>query len=354
MESRSFLSTFWDRGDPLALEAELMRLYGSQIQLAAASVPYWRDRIPPAIVEGTPLSRPFIERLPIIRKQDLRLLGPFDLVPSGTTSFHMYRGTGGTTGTPVDVLWTLAEWTASMEVMARHGAPLAHIRPLRIWNGYHQGHVSGPVFDDTARLLGGTPFPRHFRSSDEQALQEIEHLGANVLVLTPKSGSGKGGSLEDLLAIDPDFLRRLKIQALMVSSTPLDPNLLDEVREQGVEHVVNYYGSTEALPSAVSCAARPTWFHLCQGHLFVEVVAEDGRHVRSGERGAVVVSRIAGRVMETIEPGRGMQLFRFEVGDFATFLDESCPCGRTTPRIGDIVRMKNVEDKLSGGCELWE
>ena len=345
-----------------------------QLIFAAKSTPFWRSRLDLGELESPrPFTRSDLEKLPLLHKKLLRMQPRNALLPDSGGPYYIVRGSGGTTGDPVAMSWTQADWEATQEVTGRflkhvaaQGPTLARAQtldsnptpppiPLIVWNGYNQGHVSGPSFDDAVRRMGGTPVVRHFRMSDAESLQDIMRLKANALIITPKSGSGKGGSLEDLLAADPDFLAKAKITALMLSSTPLDADLLEEIRGQGVKHIVNFYGSTEALPTAISCEEDPRSFHLCPGPNFVEVVDSLGVQVKNGERGMVVVSRLGSSPKEGgMACHQGSQIIRFIVGDVATFTDTPCRCGRTTARISNIERTMNVEDKLAGGCEKWE
>lgn len=351
----SFLDPFWDDGPRAQVEREVLGLFQRQLAVASRARAF-AGRIPAELLRARgPLTRAELEALPLLTKQELRAYLPDQLLTDPAETFHMVRETGGTTGRPVGVFWTRADWTAFIEALQRFATPLGQlVRGFRAWNGYNQAHVSGPCFDDLIRAYGGTPVPRHFGASDREAIAEIERMRAEVLVITPQSGSGKGGALEDLLAAEPGFLARLRIRALIVSSTLLRPDLLEEIREQGVATVINYYGSTEAPPAAASCEASPTTFHLTQGHVLVEVVGTDGKQVRSGERGAVVVSRIGASDAAGIRPSSATQLLRFVVGDTALYIDEPCPCGRTSARIAEIARVADVEDKLRGGCERWE
>ncbi len=350
----SFMDSFWDYGAIADVESEVLERFRRQL-LVAVHAPALRSRIPAELREANrPLTRADVERIPLLSKVDLRALKPQDLWAEDGESFHLVRGPGGTTGEPVTMCWTHRDWVTLTHAMKRFCKPLAGLGPLRVWNGYNQGHVSGPAFDDLVRSLGGTPIPRYFKASDRDALRDIERMRANALIITPKSGSGKGGSLEDLFALDPNFLSRLGIRALLVSSTQLEHEVLQEVREQGVVTVINFYGSTEAPPAAVSCEIDPTSFHLTQGHVLVEVTGFDGRQVRSGERGMVVVSRVGAEERGCIGPAGGTQLIRYVIGDMATYDEQPCPCGRTSPRISHIVRFQGLEDKLKGGCERWE
>lgn len=350
----SFLDPFWDYGTPAEVERDALARLTRQLSIAHETEAF-RARIPQAwTARRDPLTRAELNELPVVTKQELRALRSDDLLTDADQVFHLVRGTGGTTGKPVSMFWTEADWRALVHAMQRFAAPLKRLGVRRIWNGYNQAHVSGPAFDDLVRALGATPVPRHFRTTDAEALDEIAELGADALIITPRAGSGKGGSLEDLLAVDPSFLARLKIRALIVSSTPLDRDVLEEVREQGVVSVINYYGSTESPPAAVSCELDATSFHLTNGHVLVEVLGSDGRQVRAGERGAVVVSRIGAEGTQGLLPAAGTQLIRYAIGDTAVYCDEPCACGRSSARLVDVQRMPDLADTLKGGCERWE
>ncbi len=350
----TFADPFWDYAQPETLARVLEARLESQLQVASHTRAF-RDRVARLKAHGGSSGfRRAFEQLELMSKTELRTLDPDDLLAQSSEPFHMVRGTGGTTGRPVSIFWTRADWLAFTHALLRYAGPLRALGRLRFWNGYHQGHVSGPIFDDLVRMLGGTSIPRHFRATDEQALDDIERLRADALIITPKSGSGKGGSLEDLLSIDPRFLRRLRIKALLVSSTALDAELAEEAREQGVSVITNYYGSTEAAPAGASCEADPTIFHLSQGHVFVEVVDEQGSHVASGERGRVVVSRIGAEHDGELAPARGTQLIRYLNGDSAIYERAPCRCGRSSARLHSILRVSDIEDKLKGGCERWD
>jgi phenylacetate-CoA ligase len=353
---RCFFDTRWDRAARPDVEGALLERYRQQVHFAAGRTAFWRGRIPGDLLERPRLRRRDIEAIPIIDKQDLRFLAPGELLPDPSATFHLVRGTGGTTGPPVYFSWTEGEWRAATETIARFLGRLDRFRPLRSWNGYNQGHIAGPSFDEVVRFLRGTPLGRHFRCSDTQAVEEIGRLRANMLILPPGSGSGKGGSLEDLLAADPHFLRRLEIRAILLSSCTLSDDLLEEIRRNGVDVIVNLYGTTEVFPTAVSCELDPRALHLSQGHVFAEVVDKAGHHVRSGESGLVVVSRIGARADTPwgIGVAGGTQFFRLAVGDRATYVDEPCPCGRTSARLSNIERVHHAEEKLRGGCEQWE
>ncbi len=355
----SFTDKFWDVGQSADVEKDLLTRFKNQIHFAAEKVEFWKKRLPADVLKKGTLTRQDIEAIPLLFKHQIQNLSPFDLTPKidlqhPDTVFSVFRRTGGTTGKPTGVFWTDADWDGSIQASVRHLDALRSIQPLIAWSGYNQAHVSGPAFHSIIRALGGIPIPRHFKATDAEAIEEIEKIRANMVILTPQSGSGKGGSLEDFLIVDPDFLKRLKIQVVCVSSTQLDAGMVEEIRAQGVKHIINFYGSTEGFPTGISCSLDPLTFHFCSGHIHLEIVDPQGKHVKSGENGLVVMSRTGSAASGKLGPSQGTQLIRYVVGDSATYIDEPCACGKTSPRFKNISRVKYLEDKLKGGCEKWE
>ena len=177
------------RGKP----CHVTRSFSETMHLCVAEVPFWRSKLQG--FGGAVDSDGFnITQIPLTFRHELRGISPYELLPSRAQTYHMCRGTGGTTGPPLFVFWTLADWTAAIQAISRWMDPLIKLSPLIAWNGYNQGHVAGPSFDDLIRSLGGTPVARHIRSRDADALDDIRRMRVNVLVITPQSGSGKGAA----------------------------------------------------------------------------------------------------------------------------------------------------------------
>ena len=98
------------------------------------------------------------------------------------------------------------------------------------------------------------------------------------------------------------------------------------------------YASTEMATSFTECR------YGCGGHhhpelIICELIDENGKTVREGETGELVVT--------TLEV-EGMPLLRFKTGDLANFRYEPCRCGRATMRISPIVGRKNHMVKYKG------
>jgi phenylacetate-CoA ligase len=91
--------------------------------------------------------------------------------------------------------------------------------------------------------------------------------------------------------------------------------------------VFDKYGSREFSGIAYECEAHTGHHVVAEGYI-VEVL-KDGRPVRPGEVGEVVITDLNNTCMPFI---------RYRIGDLAEALDanEPCPCGRGAPRVGAI------------------
>lgn len=304
-----------------------------------------------------------IEKVPTLTKDQIRNLNsPYNLLGKefrkNLNRIHLHRGTGGTTGEPTSMFFSRNDWEAVLGGMTRS---LTELRSLQedivAFNGYNQGHISGPIFDDTIRRIGGIPITRNFGCSDEQALRQMKKHRCN-LIIAPPITTHKGGSIESLLDVDAklglNYITGEHVHTIFCSSTQLTKELFEELKDLGIRNIYNYYGSTDVLPTAISCQHNPSDLHILFGHIALFVINEKQEHVKNGERGLVVAGRIGSYDDKgVVIPNQATQLLNFHVGDEVTFIDTPCPCGRTTPRIRRVKRVHHVQDKLEGGCEHW-
>ena len=102
--------------------------------------------------------------------------------------------------------------------------------------------------------------------------------------------------------------------------------------------IYSTYASSETITSFCECTAQQGG-HLHPDLAVVEIINDAGDTLPHGETGEVVVTPLA------IE---GMPLVRFRTGDVSFLLDEPCPCGRNSLRLGPILGRKNQMIKLRG------
>jgi phenylacetate-coenzyme A ligase PaaK-like adenylate-forming protein len=121
---------------------------------------------------------------------------------------------------------------------------------------------------------------------------------------------------------------RLRITPVQVwcASEPLLPEIRRAAEATFGRAVHNCWGATEIGGLATAC--RLGTMHLAQDLGIVEPVDELGRPVPAGERSA--------RILVTNLFNRVLPLIRYEISDELTVLPDPCPCGESTPCLGDV------------------
>lgn len=92
--------------------------------------------------------------------------------------------------------------------------------------------------------------------------------------------------------------------------------------------IINRYGLREfGSWSAQSCAESPDYFHINTELVVCEILRQDGTVCNAGETGRVVLTDLHNFARPFI---------RYETGDLAVAVSESCSCGRGFPLLGPI------------------
>lgn len=313
------------------------------------------------------------ERIPLLGPEDVSSTSEFSLLPD--RYFEAMRNGGlfglspqdriakkftttGSTGRPKVAYYTVSDWEAGAAQITRMVSHIPAENYSRIFNCFNPGHVGGKVFEDTFNRHGCMIENKHFTlQKPEEVIRQLyngvpELGGFNCLLmppcLPPGLKVGKGGTLDEILNADVDNYIGAKIKVIITAGAPRDlPEFrlkervweANELADAPRTTFVDLYGCAEV---ALACADCPQYdgLHFFQGHTYTEVVnPETGRHVKNGERGLVVFTgfKHASRYM------------RYMIGDEATFVDEPCRCGRTSPRLKDITRVLEKE-RLRQGC----
>jgi len=299
-----------------------------------------------------------LNKLPILTKEKIRSMndhyGPLphkykkalvtsqiNINPYGSRLHKMFS-TSGTTGKPTNVFYTENDWKILGDLVKRVYQDVPIDKYSVLFNAVHAGHIGGQMTDQFQRA-GFTVIRKHFRANDEQALTQIKNFGCNVLVSVPHA-VGKGGGTDDLVKSDTEGLIGDQIKVVISGGAAMKDELRRLLIDLGVEYIIEDYASSELLHMAAECEFQ-TGLHILFGPSLVEIVdLKSGEHVASEERGRIVL---------TVLDREGSQFIRYDLGDEATFIDEPCECGRTTPRIKDIKRVEDLE-RLETGCRVWE
>jgi phenylacetate-CoA ligase len=90
--------------------------------------------------------------------------------------------------------------------------------------------------------------------------------------------------------------------------------------------IFDRYGSREFGNIAHQCEKHSD-YHINAERFYLEIVDEDGRPVREGEVGELVVTDL---------DNYGFPFIRYKIGDLASFSATTCPCGRNLPGLKSI------------------
>ncbi|HTA61791.1 MAG TPA: AMP-binding protein [Bacteroidia bacterium] len=98
------------------------------------------------------------------------------------------------------------------------------------------------------------------------------------------------------------------------------------------------YASSEMAAAFTECE-NGVGAHLQPDLLYIELIDENGKEVKKGEAGELVITTLG------VE---AMPLLRFKTGDICKIHYEKCKCGRTSPRLSPILGRKQQMIKYKG------
>jgi phenylacetate-CoA ligase len=194
--------------------------------------------------------------------------------------------------------------------------------------------AAGLTFHGGLTRVGATVVPSG-TSPSQQQVQLIKDLKITGFTGTP---SFLMSIIEKAREMGFDFARDFGLRRASFAAEPLQPSLRERFEtEYGID-TYQMYGATEVGDVAYECSEKRGW-HICE-EVIVEIVDPGtGLHVKPGELGEVVVTRLNSIFF----------LLRFGTGDLSSVIEEPCPCGRTSlrlsgiaGRVGDAVKVRGM------------
>jgi phenylacetate-CoA ligase len=107
--------------------------------------------------------------------------------------------------------------------------------------------------------------------------------------------------------------------------------------------LVALYGCEEVGAIATECPVAPH-YHVAAENVLVEILDDDGRDVRHGERGRVVLTGLYNYAMPFI---------RYAIGDVALAGTGPCRCGRSLPVISQVEGRTRNAFIFRDGTRIW-
>ncbi len=114
--------------------------------------------------------------------------------------------------------------------------------------------------------------------------------------------------------------------------------LAEKIKEKWNLKLYSTYASTEMSTAFAECKAGRGGHHHPE-LIIAEFIDEDGKTVKEGEPGEVVITTLG---------VKGMPLLRFKTGDICHHYTSPCSCGRTTMRLGPVLGRRKQMIKFKG------
>ena len=296
----------------------------TSVLIAARSTEYYSKLLPS---EEAIRSDPFavLASVPVLCKDQVRS----DFLRFRNPSYSgrlLQHGTSGTTGTPLQTIWTRESMDMERALVWRQRRQTG-LEFGREWRGMLGGHQIVPLeqrtppYWRTNRLAKQVYLSTYHLSSATAPhyLDAMKEFGIRTLEGYPSV----------LYAMASSFHQcglRFPLNGIYFGAEPL----LDFQRKL-IEHVFicyawDYYGLTERVASASEFECR-NGLHENWENSILEIVDPSGNPVDEGNYGELVGTSLS---------NLGFPLLRYRTGDMTRFLPGSCTCGRSSRRIAGI------------------
>lgn len=328
---------FWTKEQFLKYQTKELR---KLLLHALRTVPYYKDLfsqhgIDEAKIKIMELND--LSLLPELSKDELRKSGKGSLISSEVSKGRAYYGSSGSTGTPVQILYSHdlhGKMTAAMENRVRNWAGVS-ISDAR-------GMIGGRRVVGDGNSKG--PFYRYNRF-EKQVYFSAYHISAKH-TMDYMEGIQKhkiqwmtGYAMSNYFLarfIEESGLRAPQMKAVITSSEKLTKEMRDTFyRVYGCKTFDSYSG-VEACGLISECEHGS--LHISPEIGIIEIVDEYGSPVLPGETGEAVCTGL----LNFDQP-----LIRYRIGDMLKLSEnQNCPCGRQMTVIDEIVG--RIEDTVIG------
>ncbi|HNU11182.1 MAG TPA: AMP-binding protein [Rubrivivax sp.] len=325
------MSAYYDQLETRSAEAResaLMAALPDLVAHASARARGWRVRLQDVEPQAVS-SRQALAQLPVLRKGDLKALQEQDPPFGGLTTVEpgqlgrLFMSPG-----PIFDPEGVREdsWRAARALYAA-GIRAGHV--VQNCFGYHLTPGAWMV-DGAARRLGCAVIPAG-TGQTEQQIELIRRFRPDAYTGTPS-----------FLRIIVEKARELaldvsKLKRALLAAEALPPSLRQWFHEQGIETVLQWYGTADVGLIAYESSAMEGM--ILDEELILEIVRPGtGEPVPDGEVGEVVVT--------SFNPE--YPLIRFGTGDLSAVLPGISPCGRTNVRIRGWLGRADQTAKVRG------
>jgi phenylacetate-CoA ligase len=315
------------------LEDLAWRKLKALLEYAGRHVPYYselfeREGIDPASFDGPS----DISRIPLLTRE--AILGAKSGMISKDPLRRGYPSRGKGDKGPAGDLWCDVSSAPLRRAAAMRGYRWTGFdigcRQALLW-GFPAGRPPGEKIRAGARNFFNNILPM---SSFDMSPQAMKRYAAKLKRFRPRVVTGYPSALAALARFCLD--NRVSLpppKAVVTGGESLLAHQRELIGQAFGAEVYDRYGSREFSIIAHECPGH-RGLHLFSDLFHVELLGEDGRPVRRGERGELAVTDLSNFYMPFI---------RYRTGDFAAAAPAACSCGRTLPLIESLERSADEE-----------
>lgn len=275
-----------------------------------------------------------LQKLPFMKKTDLRENYPFKLFAVDMKEVARIHGSSGTKGKPTVVGYTKNDLDNWAEIVAR-AICCAGGEPGDIFhNAYGYGLFTGGLgLHNGIERMGAVAVPVSGGNTPRQ-ITLIEDFQPRGLSGTP---SYVLNIVEEMKkqGINP---RETSLKYGIFGAEPWSEEMRAQLEEALDIKAVDIYGLSEVMGPGVSieCHEAQDGLHIAEDHFIAEIIdPQTGEVLPYGQEGELVFTSLTKEAFPVI---------RYRTGDIASLHPEPCKCGRTTMRMSRI--KGRVDDML--------
>lgn len=323
------------------------KLY-SLIAYASQNIPYYKKIIKEHNIqfsEDTIFND--IKKFPILTKGVIR--NNFNELYKFRDNTYYRNSSGGSTGEPV-IFYQDSDyfaWNTAAKILFDEWAGRKLGEPMvKLWGSMQDILDGGQNFKGYLRQqLSGVTTLGSTRMTEKgmyEYVQRINHIKPQ-LILAYANCIGEFAHFiqnHDLPIYSP--------KAIMTSACVLYPEIRARIEDVFHATVFNRYGSREVGDVASNCE-KSIGLHLIPNIHYLEIVDDEGREVKAGKSGNIIV---------TLLTNYTMPLIRYKIGDRGILSNKDCKCGHGLPLLEKVEgrtvgHFKNKRgDIVSGGFFL--
>lgn len=319
------------------LETQTLKLM-EFVTSVRSKVPYFHDRIDPAWPFTSQTPQELLQHLPITDKAMIRTnAGAWRAGDVRNLSTH---STSGSSGEPLQFL--LSKYRVSFDIAAKWratrwwGVDIGD-REMVLWGSPIETATQDRIRNVRDRLLRSRLVAARDLDTAriDRILDEIRHFRPRMLFGYPSALARIALRARDR-SLD---MSETGIRVAFCTSEVLRPEWRALISGTFGCGVANEYGARDAGFIARECPHGG--LHLTAEEIIVEIVDDQGRAVRPGEEGDILVTNLAGPEFPFI---------RYRTGDRGRLSSRTCPCGRGLPLLEELVGRSNDGLISTGGC----